>query len=146
MPVTGRLCARDELCRDCQACVLGCSLLHEGVCGPTLARLSVAKDMVRYTFKLTVCEHCDDPECLAACPTGAIALDPRGVAILDEDACVRCSACFEACAYGAIVRVPPSAESDARFLKCDLCAGRAEGPVCVELCPVGALTLVESVG
>jgi Fe-S-cluster-containing hydrogenase component 2 len=28
-----------------------------------------------------------------------------------------------------------------RYLKCDLCAGRDGGPVCVAICPVGALTL-----
>lgn len=145
MPVSGRLRADAALCRDCQACILGCSLHHEGACSPTLARLSIAKDMSRYAFRLTICEHCDDPACLAACPTEAIALDERGVAVLDESACIGCAACFDACSFGAIVRVqsPSAAE---RFLKCDLCAGRAEGPVCVELCPVGALTIEANAG
>jgi Fe-S-cluster-containing hydrogenase component 2 len=28
-----------------------------------------------------------------------------------------------------------------RYLKCDLCTGRDGGPLCVEMCPVGALYL-----
>ena len=129
--------ARPDLCRDCQACVLGCSLLHEAECRPSLARLVVSKDMARYEFDISVCRHCQEPACLEACPAGAIQMDERGVAVLLDEACIRCSACAEACPYSAISH----SEAEDRYLKCDLCAGREAGPLCVELCPVGALTL-----
>ena len=124
-----------DLCRDCQACVLACSLYHEGRCGPGLARLAIEKDMARYTFTVTVCRHCVSPACMEACPAGALDLDDRGVVVLDDAACIRCGACMEACPYGAISY---NAAAD-RYLKCDLCAGR-ERPLCVEICPVGAVT------
>ena len=132
------ICADSSLCRDCQACALACSLAHEGACGIDLARLVVAKDMARYTFDVRVCHHCLEPACLLACPAGAMSLDARGVVLLDEAACLRCGACAEACPYGAI----SYHAGDDRYLKCDLCAGRVEGPLCVAVCPVGALTSV----
>jgi len=128
-----------HLCRDCQACVLACSLYHEGACGPSLARLSIAKDMARYAFHITICQQCDVPECLAACPADAMRLDDRGVVLIDDGACIRCGACASSCPYEAIFYH----EGRDRYLKCDLCAGREEGPLCVELCPVGALTLAQ---
>ena len=130
-----RLYADAEACRDCQACTLACSLYHAGECNPGLARLSVAKDMAQYRFQIVICQHCDSPVCVEACPTGALSLDGRGVAILNDDECTRCGACAESCPYGAIFY----AQAQDRYLKCDLCAGRAEGPLCVEVCPVGAL-------
>ncbi|MHB1134274.1 MAG: 4Fe-4S dicluster domain-containing protein [Chloroflexota bacterium] len=131
-----------ELCRDCQACLLGCSLWHEGECNPQLARLRVGKDMARYVFTLALCRHCEDPACLAACPAEAMRLDERGVVLIDDEACLRCGACLEACPYEGLYH---DKVSD-RYLKCDLCAGRADGPLCAELCPVGAIYLEVSDG
>lgn len=124
-------------CRDCQACSLACSLAHEGGCGPSHARLAVRKDMARYVFGIVVCQHCVEPACLDACPTGALQLDGRGIVIMDEERCTSCGLCEAACPYGAILYQA----ADHRYLKCDLCAGRGDGPLCVAMCPVGALTL-----
>ena len=135
----GRIDPHNELCRDCQACALACSLYHDGVCNLQLARLRIAKDMATYTFDIQVCRHCDSPDCLAACPSEAIRLDEQGVALIDDELCLRCGNCQSACPYGVLFYN----EAMDRYLKCDLCAGRPEGPICVEVCPVGALTLVE---
>jgi Fe-S-cluster-containing hydrogenase component 2 len=137
MTRTERIQVEARLCRDCQACVLACSLHHEGQCSLSLARLVVSKDMARYQFDILVCQHCETPECLLACPTDAMLLDDRGVVILHDEECFRCGACLSSCPHGAIFY---NEECD-RYLKCDLCAGREGGPLCVELCPVGALTL-----
>jgi Fe-S-cluster-containing dehydrogenase component len=94
--------------------------------------------MARYEFDILICQHCDSPDCIAACPTdGAMLIDERGVVIILDDVCLRCGACAAACPYDAIFYN----EAEDRYLKCDLCAGREGGPVCVELCPVGALTM-----
>jgi carbon-monoxide dehydrogenase iron sulfur subunit len=131
-----RIQVREDLCRDCQACLLVCSLAHEGVCGPSLARLTVSKDMLRYEFYIRICEHCEEPACEAACPSGALAADERGISVIDDDLCTRCGSCADACPHQAIVY----AESVDRYLKCDLCAGHDE-PLCAVVCPVEALTL-----
>jgi carbon-monoxide dehydrogenase iron sulfur subunit len=130
--------AHPDLCRNCQACQLGCSLYHEGQCHLGLARLQVRKDMARYTFDIRICRHCAEPECVKACPADALRLDGRGVAIIDDEECIACGNCAEACPYGAIF----FDEGTGHYLKCDLCAGRAEGPLCIALCPVGALSLL----
>ena len=127
-----------EACRGCQACLLGCSLAHEGSAAPMLARVAVDKDMAAYTFAITLCRHCVKPACLAACPAGAMSLDERGVVLLDDALCIRCGACQAACPYDAVFYL---AESD-RYVKCDLCADRESGPVCAALCPTQAIRLV----
>lgn len=132
-----RVHVHSELCRDCQACALACSLYHENECSLELARLRIAKDMATYTFDVRLCQHCETPDCLAACPAEAIRLDDQGVALIDDDLCLRCGNCPSACPHGALFY---NAARD-RYLKCDLCAGRPEGQICVEVCPVGALTL-----
>jgi Fe-S-cluster-containing hydrogenase component 2 len=126
----------EDRCRDCQACTLACSLSHEGGCAPSLARLSVTKDMARYVFHISVCHHCDEPACRDACPAGALSMDAGGVVFMDEEICESCGSCAEACPFDAIVYHDVSD----RYLKCDLCFGRDEGPLCVAVCPVGALT------
>ena len=132
--------ADTKLCRDCQACALACSLHHEGECNLSLARLVITKDMRRYQFDIVICRHCDEPDCMLACPSDAMILDGRGVVIILDDECNRCGACAAKCPHDAIFYN----EAQDRYLKCDLCAGREQGPICVELCPVEALTLVEA--
>ena len=130
-----------NLCRDCEACALACSLLHEGQSNPLLSRVLVKKDMANYKFHIVVCEGCEipdkTPECIQACPTEAIRLDERGVVMIYEDECLQCGECAEACPYEAIFYN----ESTGLYYKCDLCAGVNDGPACVEICPVEALTI-----
>ncbi len=130
-----------RLCRDCQVCVLACSLHHEGECNLGLARLVVTKDMARYEFDIVICQHCDEPDCILACPSDAMLLDDRGVVIILDEECDCCCSCAASCPHDSIFYN----EAQDRYIKCDLCADREQGPVCVELCPVGALTFVEAV-
>ena len=132
-----RVVARPELCRGCQVCTLACSLDHEGECRPSAARLRVVAHLAEHAFEVTICQHCDDPACLAACPAEALVLR-EGVVGLEAGLCVVCGACATACPHDAVFYH----EGLGRYLKCDLCAERASGPLCVELCPVGALALV----
>jgi Fe-S-cluster-containing dehydrogenase component len=98
--------------------------------------------MARLVYDIRICLHCESPECLDACPSGAMSVDGRGVVLLDDDMCTRCDSCAEDCPYDAIFYN----EREDRYLKCDLCAGRAEGPLCVALCPVGALATRGALG
>jgi carbon-monoxide dehydrogenase iron sulfur subunit len=74
-----------------------------------------------------------------ACTSDAISIDEHtGIVRLDEEACVGCWLCIEACPFGAIVR-----RSDGETaVKCDRCGDR-EIPACVEACPTGALIFCE---
>jgi Fe-S-cluster-containing hydrogenase component 2 len=132
-----RILIRAKLCRDCQACALACSLYHEGECSPSLSRVLILKDMANYKFHILLCHHCKSPQCIVACPTDAMTIDEQGVVTIVEEDCIRCEVCASSCPHHAIFYD----EIRNRYIKCDLCAGRPEGPVCVEVCPVGALTL-----
>ena len=126
----------ETACRGCEACLLACSLLHEGQSNPARARMQVNKDMARYTFEIVFCRECDSPACQAACPSQAIQADARGVLIIDEAACLQCGLCAEACPYHAIFYQA----ANGRYVKCDRCPS-LPAPACVSICPVGALAL-----
>lgn len=139
MTPTLQLVVDSTLCRDCQACTLACSLYHEGQCNPDLARLRVFKDMARYEFQVVVCRQCEDPDCMTACPNEALRLNELGVPAIYQDECLLCGACMAACSYASIFT-----DAAGRYLKCDLCAGRAGGPVCAAVCPVGAIRVASA--
>ena len=139
MSAPKRLKADNSLCRDCQACVLACSLVHEGQCSPSLARLRVGKNMHQFTFDILYCRNCESPACVAACPSSAIVPSNGGIPILDDELCTRCGSCVEACPFDAIFYN----KARNRYFKCDLCSGHRDGPLCVRVCPVGVLTLVD---
>jgi anaerobic dimethyl sulfoxide reductase subunit B (iron-sulfur subunit) len=89
-----------------------------------------------YAFWLSLgCNHCQDPLCVANCPTGAMqkrALD--GIVFVDQDVCIGCRYCVMSCPYGAPQYNPDKGKTG----KCDLCRSRlAEGqsPACVAACP-----------
>ena len=50
----------------------------------------------------TVCMHCQDPECLTGCPTGAIARFPNGEIDIEPRTCIGCGDCATQCPYNAI--------------------------------------------
>jgi len=50
----------------------------------------------------TVCMHCQDPECLTGCPTGAIARFPDGEIDINPTTCIGCGDCATQCPYNAI--------------------------------------------
>ena len=124
-----RIGADPSLGRDCQACTLACSLYHEGECGLSLARLAVRKDMASYEFDIILCRHCEPAECLLACPTEALQRNELGALVVMDDVCIQCGACQDACPYGAMMY----SERLGRYFKCDLCAGRDDGPLCVQV-------------
>ncbi len=49
-----------------------------------------------------VCMHCQDPECLTGCPTGAIARFPDGEIDINAKTCIGCGDCATQCPYNAI--------------------------------------------
>jgi carbon-monoxide dehydrogenase iron sulfur subunit len=99
----------------------------------------VEKDMARFEFDINICRHCRKPKCMSECPADAMYMDDRGVVIIVDEKCTRCGACMKNCPFNSIFYN----EIEDRYLKCDLCAGRDEGPLCVELCSPQALTLVK---
>lgn len=90
-------------------------------------------------FMSVGCNHCENPACVEACPTGAMAKDGEtGIVTTDHDACIACESCAAACPYGA----PVLDEANGYMTKCDMCGGQiSDGgkPECVLACPQMAL-------
>ena len=106
-----------------------------------------------YWFTLA-CQHCDDPACVAVCPTGAsYKREEDGIVLVEQDKCIGCSTCLAACPYEGVrtlVKDEPSwfldfpvgdVEAPQHIAnvveKCTFCVerlDRGERPACVDVC------------
>jgi len=81
-----------------------------------------------------LCEHCLNPTCAAACPSGAIyKREEDGVVLIDQDKCRGWRMCVSGCPYKKIYFNWSSGKSE----KCILCYPRLEAgqpTVCSETC------------
>ncbi len=119
-------------CTGCRLCEMACSLYHEDAVNLNKARIRISDKWDESLFEPHVCQLCDAPDCVTACPTSALTQDSRGIIQVDGDLCNGCEACVTACSYGAI-RWDNEFE---RLFVCDRCDG---DPTCVKLCSVKAL-------
>ena len=150
LPRSGVVKIDNHICLTCRECEIACSLYHEGECNPALSRIQVDfDDFVPGFPNLRVCKQCDWPACYYACADvleeSAIRIDEvTGARFIDEGRCIGCGACLRACPLTPEMPVVHYKIVDGRrvYLKCDLCKDRVEGPICVEVCPAGALTFV----
>ncbi len=88
-------------------------------------------------FVPKLCNQCANPPCVQVCPVGATFQTRDGVVLVDDDYCVGCRYCIQACPYGARYLHPEKRVAD----KCTFCYHRiTQGllPACVEVCPTGA--------
>jgi Fe-S-cluster-containing dehydrogenase component len=132
-------------CVGCGACVLACRVENERVETAAWRRV-VALNLRRHpagpTYYLSLaCHHCDEPACLAGCPSRAFEKRPDGVVVHREERCLGCRYCELTCPFGA-----PQFDSVRGVMsKCHLCAHRLDqgrAPACVAACPTEALRYV----
>lgn len=136
-------------CIGCIACMLACSMVHEGRVSPSLARIQVIQNTwARFPGDIDVvmCRQCLDAKCVEACPTSALHVDADhgNVITVDESRCNACQACIDACQYTPS-RIVWNHERNVAA-KCDLCTGaalwnggRVGKQACVEVCPMKAI-------
>jgi nitrate reductase beta subunit len=81
-----------------------------------------------------LCEHCLNPACVSACPSGAIyKREEDGIVLIDQDKCRGWRMCISACPYKMIYVSWQSGKSE----KCTFCFPRIEAgqpTVCSETC------------
>ena len=125
-----------DRCTGCRSCETACSFLYTGTYNPALSRVRVLSEQAICLSVPSLCMHCDDAPCAAACPEDALYREQeRDTVVLKEADCVGCGLCVEACPYGAM----HLDEARGVAFKCELCGGN---PECIKVCAPGALRLV----
>jgi len=120
-----------ELCVGCQSCMFACARRHrEGGIAATRIAIRSAGGM-RHGFTVIVCRACPDAPCARVCPVDAIAPREGGGVTIDDERCIGCGNCAEACPYSAIFW-NDSANKPLVCIHCGFCA---------EFCPHGVLEL-----
>ena len=130
-------------CAGCGTCTYACKdrldLGTIGVSPRRVNRYQVGTFPAVTGFATSVsCNHCENPACVANCPTGAMFKDSDGIVLHDDSVCIGCQTCVSACPYGA----PQYVAEDNLVVKCDTCKALREAgeqPVCVEACAYRAL-------
>jgi len=124
---------RDQ-CIGCFSCMYACSRMLRAHGGTEKAALRVRTYAgVEGAFSLRVCARCEKPDCVAACPKGALATPTGGGTRLKRDLCVNCRKCVKACKISALQwdfegKIP---------IPCVQCGQ------CVKYCPNGAIAMAE---
>ncbi len=111
-------------------------------------------------FIPTPCQQCQNPPCVNVCPVAATFSTPEGTVLIDQERCIGCRICMEACPYdrrffnwGAPPQPPeamfmdygPEHQSPAfrgTVMKCDFCPDMARAgrlPYCAQACPNDAI-------
>ena len=94
-------------------------------------------DVLRAYFVPKLCNQCVDAPCNQVCPVHASIKSPEGIELVDDDRCIGCGYCVQACPYGIRFMNHDTGVAD----KCNWCYHRImrnEQPACVEACPTGA--------
>ncbi|MBM2832016.1 MAG: molybdopterin oxidoreductase, iron-sulfur binding subunit [Dehalococcoidia bacterium] len=163
-----------DRCLACQACVIACKMENNV---PDSTPESFKNRQMTFRTRVVplssngkyphprveiypvLCNQCDNPPCVAACPTGATTRREDGIVLIDWAKCTGCRYCMAVCPYDQRVSVqteeaksfhnpdaippgnttnrPPKGKVD----KCTFCAhlvDKGQPPACVTACPASA--------
>ncbi|MDP2952525.1 MAG: 4Fe-4S dicluster domain-containing protein [Chloroflexota bacterium] len=163
-----------DRCLACQACVIACKIENNV---PSSTPDSFKNRQMNFRTRVVplsrngkypnprveiypvLCNQCDNPACVAACPTGATYRRQDGIVLVDWEKCIGCRYCMAVCPYGqrSFIQLeeamdyqnpdaippgntknkPPKGKVD----KCTFCAhlvDKGQPPACVTACPAEA--------
>ncbi len=131
-----------DRCIGCHACTVACKEEHQVPVGVFRTWVKyVEKGEFPHTsrhFGVMRCNHCDSAPCTEICPTHALYRRSDGIIDFDNQRCIGCKGCMQACPYDALY-IDPNNNTAA---KCNFCAHRVENnlePACVIVCPTQAI-------
>ncbi|MGB5277785.1 MAG: 4Fe-4S dicluster domain-containing protein [Gammaproteobacteria bacterium] len=132
-------------CIGCRACEIACKDKNGLAAGPRFRRVQYIEggtfpDVFAYKVNMS-CNHCAQPACLPACPTGAIYKRKKdGIVDIDSTLCIGCRRCEATCPYGA----PQYDPMDGLVKKCNMCVDELDAgrrPYCVMACMMRVLDI-----
>jgi Fe-S-cluster-containing dehydrogenase component/formate-dependent nitrite reductase membrane component NrfD len=132
----------NRTCIGCHACSTACKSENDvslGVYRTWVKNTEVGTypDVTR-RFQVTRCNHCENPPCVRICPVSAMYQKDNGIVEFNQDICIACKGCIQACPYDSI-HIDPETNSAA---KCHYCSHRVEKglePSCVVVCPTHSI-------
>jgi Fe-S-cluster-containing dehydrogenase component/formate-dependent nitrite reductase membrane component NrfD len=129
-------------CIGCHACTVACKTEHDIPVGQfrTWVKYVDKGEYPSTTREMGVmrCNHCTDAPCVKACPTTALFTRDDGIVDFDNERCIGCKMCMQACPYDAIY-IDANTNTAA---KCNFCAHRIDQglePACVVVCPTESI-------
>lgn len=124
-------------CFGCHACSVACKAEQDVPLGFfknwVIQTEKGRYPLVRRQFVPVLCNHCEHPPCVKACPTRSTVQRADGIVTQEAATCIGCSYCIQACPYGMKYKDPQTKTAQ----KCDLCVHRVEQgmlPACVNTC------------
>jgi Fe-S-cluster-containing dehydrogenase component/CRP-like cAMP-binding protein len=140
-----------DLCIRCGNCTRACEARH-GHARMTRRGKKLIRGPEHHNQPVLLpssCRHCETPECMIGCPTGAIHRKPTGEVAI-HDFCIGCSNCAIRCPWDNITmvetpgRTVKGLDTPKIASKCDLCFGYDEAN-CVNNCPTRAILRIDPV-
>src|SRR3954453_15571527 len=133
-------------CIGCHACTVACKSEHEVPIGVDRTWVKYIEKgefpNTRRMFTVMRCNHCEFSPCTTICPTTALYRRSDGIVDFNNERCIGCKACMQACPYDSIY-IDPESNTAA---KCNFCTHRLEvglEPSCVVVCPERAIVAGE---
>lgn len=132
---------------NCKTCAVACHKKNNLPDGVYFRRVSAYQTgefpNAKGYFWSHACNHCADPACTKACPTGAMCKDENdGTVQHNDDICIGCGSCAIACPFDA----PLVIQEIGIAKKCNACidARGVDGvPTCFAACGMRALDFGE---
>jgi len=129
-------------CIGCHACTVACKAEHSVPIGVNRTWVKYIEkgsfpESRRY-FTVMRCNHCENPPCVDICPVGALFQREDGIVDFNNQRCIGCKSCTQACPYDSLYIDPDSMTA----AKCNFCAHRIDqglNPACVNVCPEEAI-------
>ena len=129
-------------CIGCHACTTACKSEHDVSIGVNRTYVKQVEKGefpdTRRIFSVMRCNHCTDAPCVEICPVEALFIREDGIVDFDNNRCIGCKSCMQACPYDALY-IDPNTNTAA---KCNYCAHRVDvgrEPACVTVCPEHAI-------
>lgn len=116
-------------CIGCLTCVTACVVSHQTESGDARNRVTIDSETKPAPI---FCRHCERPECVYTCMTGAMKKNPEtGYVEYDKNQCASCYMCIMSCPYG-ILKYDSIHQKE--IMKCNMCPSKRRWNCKADVC------------